>query len=96
MTNLAVALTQDPTIARGIKQVVLMGGAFLTRGNVTPAAEFNIYVDPHAAAVVFASGLPIVVLPQFCSRRYSSYCQKALGRNDVQWSTGLQVSRSFR
>jgi purine nucleosidase len=63
MTNLAVALIQDPNIKRGIKEVVLMGGAYHTRGNVTPAAEFNIYVDPHAAAVVFGSGIPIVVLP---------------------------------
>jgi purine nucleosidase len=72
MTNLAVALIQDPTIARGIKQVVLMGGAFHTRGNITPAAEFNIYVDPHAAAVVFASGLPIVVLPLDVTRKVLS------------------------
>jgi purine nucleosidase len=63
MTNLAVALIQDPTIVRGIKEVVIMGGAFHTRGNVTPVAEFNVYVDPHAAAVVFGSGAPIVVLP---------------------------------
>ncbi|MBV8815626.1 MAG: nucleoside hydrolase [Verrucomicrobia bacterium] len=63
MTNLAVALTKEPTIVRGIKEVVMMAGAFHTRGNVTPVAEFNVYVDPHAAAVVFGSGAPIVVLP---------------------------------
>ena len=63
MTNLAVALIKDPNIKRGIKEAVLMGGAYHTRGNVTPVAEFNIYVDPHAAAVVFGSGIPIVVLP---------------------------------
>ncbi len=63
MTNLAVALIQDPNIKRGIKEVVLMGGAYHTRGNVTPAAEFNIYVDPHAASVVFGSGIPLAVLP---------------------------------
>jgi purine nucleosidase len=63
MTNLAAALVKDPGIKRGIKEVVLMGGAYLARGNVTPVAEFNIYVDPHAAAIVFGSGIPIVVLP---------------------------------
>src|SRR5260370_24921492 len=63
MTNLAAALVQDPTIRRGIKEVVLMGGGSQVRGNVTPAAEFNIYADPDAAAVVFNSGIPLVVLP---------------------------------
>jgi purine nucleosidase len=63
LTNLAVALIQDPTIVRGIKEIVIMGGAFHTRGNVTAVAEFNVYVDPHAAAVVFGCGAPLVVLP---------------------------------
>ena len=63
MTNLAAALVQDPDIRRGIKEVVLMGGGYQVRGNVTPAAEFNVYADPEAAAVVFGSGIPLVVLP---------------------------------
>jgi purine nucleosidase len=63
MTNLAAALVQDPDIRRGIKEVVLMGGGHHVRGNVTPAAEFNVYADPEAAAVVFRSGIPLVVLP---------------------------------
>jgi purine nucleosidase len=63
LTNLACALIQAPDVGRGIQELVIMGGAYLNRGNITPAAEFNIYVDPHAAAVVFASGLPITVLP---------------------------------
>jgi purine nucleosidase len=63
LTNLACALTQAPEIVRGIKQLVIMGGAYFVRGNITPTAEFNIYVDPHAAAIVFASGLPIIVFP---------------------------------
>src|SRR5246127_410036 len=63
MTNLAAALVQEPDIRQGIKEVVLMGGGCHVRGNVTPTAEFNVYADPEAAAVVFASGVPIVVLP---------------------------------
>jgi purine nucleosidase len=63
MTNLAAALIQVPEIRHGIKEIVLMGGGSSVRGNVTPAAEFNIYADPEAAAVVFGSGIPIVVLP---------------------------------
>jgi purine nucleosidase len=63
MTNLAAALVQEPEIRRGIKEVVLMGGAYHVRGNVTPTAEFNVYADPEAAAVVFGSGIPIVALP---------------------------------
>jgi len=63
MTNLAAALVQEPDIRRGIKEVVLMGGGYHVRGNVTPTAEFNVYADPEAATVVFCSGIPIVVLP---------------------------------
>jgi purine nucleosidase len=63
LTNLAAALIQAPDITRGIEGIVLMGGACFRPGNVTPAAEFNIYVDPHAASVVFNSGVPITVLP---------------------------------
>ncbi|WP_175829391.1 nucleoside hydrolase, partial [Burkholderia anthina] len=47
-----------------LREIVLMGGAFLERGNITPAAEFNVYVDPEAARIVLASGVSIVVLPR--------------------------------
>jgi purine nucleosidase len=63
LTNVALALVREPRIAPRIKEIVLMGGGFFEGGNVTPAAEFNIYVDPHAADVVFRSGVPIVVMP---------------------------------
>jgi purine nucleosidase len=61
LTNLAVALIQCPAMAKGIDQVVVMGGA-LGSGNITPAAEFNFYVDPHAAKVVLEAGLPLTML----------------------------------
>ena len=63
LTNVALALKKAPEIAQNIKEIVLMGGGLFEGGNVTPAAEFNIYVDPHAADMVFRSGLPIVVMP---------------------------------
>ncbi|MCX8571660.1 MULTISPECIES: nucleoside hydrolase [Hyphomicrobiales] len=63
LTNIALAMIREPRIAPRIKEIVLMGGGFFEGGNVTPSAEFNIYVDPHAADVVFRSGVPIVVMP---------------------------------
>ena len=63
LTNVAQALRRAPGLAEAIPQIVLMGGAYFEVGNITPAAEFNIYVDPEAAAEVFSSGIDIVVLP---------------------------------
>lgn len=63
LTNIAVALVMAPEIAAGIAEIVLMGGAAKLPGNVTPAAEFNIHADPHAAALVFDSGVPIAMVP---------------------------------
>jgi purine nucleosidase len=60
LTNLAVALRKEPRLAERLRRVVLMGGA-RDLGNVTPAAEFNIYVDPEAAAIVFNAGVPITM-----------------------------------
>jgi purine nucleosidase len=61
LTNVAMALVKDPAIAPRLARIVLMGGA-MGAGNVTPSAEFNFYVDPHAARVVFESGVPLVML----------------------------------
>ncbi len=61
LTNLALALIKAPDIGPRIKQIVLMGGAYFEVGNLTPAAEFNIYVDPEAADVVFRSNVPLTV-----------------------------------
>jgi purine nucleosidase len=63
LTNIALALMRAPDIAGRIAEIVLMGGAHFEVGNITPAAEFNIYVDPEAAAKVFACGAPITVMP---------------------------------
>ncbi|MEM8636262.1 MAG: nucleoside hydrolase [Pseudomonadota bacterium] len=62
MTNVALAIRQAPDILELIDEVVLMGGADSEGGNITPHAEFNIYADPHAAEIVFNSGVTITVL----------------------------------
>jgi purine nucleosidase len=63
LTNIATALQRAPDIVDRIAQIVLMGGAYFEVGNITPTAEFNIYVDPTAADIVFRSGVDIVVMP---------------------------------
>jgi purine nucleosidase len=63
LTNIATAFRRAPDIVPRVAEIVLMGGAYFEVGNVTPAAEFNIYVDPEAAEIVFGSGVPIVVMP---------------------------------
>ncbi|BCH28140.1 nucleoside hydrolase [Mesorhizobium sp. L-8-10] len=63
LTNLALALRLEPDIVAGIGQLTIMGGTVYGRGNTTPAAEFNIYADPEAAAIVFAAEILTVVVP---------------------------------
>ncbi|WP_438750540.1 nucleoside hydrolase [Pararhizobium sp. O133] len=63
LTNIALALDKAPEIAPRVRELVMMGGGFFEGGNITPAAEFNIYVDPDAAEIVFKSGIPIVMMP---------------------------------
>ena len=63
LTNIATAFLKAPDIVGRVRQIVLMGGAYFEVGNITPAAEFNIYVDPEAAEVVFKSGISVVVMP---------------------------------
>jgi len=63
LTNIATALQRAPDIAPRIAEIVLMGGGYFEGGNITPVAEFNIYVDPQAADIVFRCGAPIVVMP---------------------------------
>jgi purine nucleosidase len=63
LTNIATAFEAAPDIVGRVREIVMMGGAYFEVGNITPTAEFNIYVDPQAAEVVFCSGVPIVVMP---------------------------------
>ena len=69
LTNLALALAKRPSIAKQVGRCVVMGGAPCCEGNVTPAAEYNIWVDPEAARVVLRSGLPVELIGWQLSRR---------------------------
>ena len=63
LTNIATAFQQAPDIIDRVEQIVLMGGGCFEGGNITPSAEFNIYVDPEAADLVFRAGVNLVVMP---------------------------------
>ena len=63
LTNIATAFQRAPDIVARVAEIVLMGGAYFEVGNITPAAEFNIYVDPQAADIVFKSGAKLTVMP---------------------------------
>ncbi|WP_420406729.1 nucleoside hydrolase [Hoeflea sp.] len=63
LTNIAMAFERAPEIVARVEQIVLMGGGYFEGGNITPSAEFNIYVDPEAAQIVFASGVPLTMMP---------------------------------
>jgi purine nucleosidase/pyrimidine-specific ribonucleoside hydrolase len=82
LTNLALAIQRDPEALRRCARIVVMGGAVSVGGNVTPVAEFNMYVDPHAAAIVFEAGLPIDLVPLDVTR------QVILTRGSLQESLG--------
>ena len=69
LTNLALALAKEPRLAARLERIVLMGGAFSEGGNVSPCAEYNIYVDPEAARRVFACGARIVMIPLDCTHQ---------------------------
>ena len=63
LTNIATAFERAPDIIDRVQEIVLMGGAYFAVGNITPTAEFNIYVDPDAAKIVFGAGVPLVMMP---------------------------------
>jgi purine nucleosidase len=94
LTNVALAMAREPRIAERLDKIVLMGGAQVEGGNVTPSAEFNIYVDPHAAARVFSSGADLAVMSldvthQALIRRDWLARLKGLGTRTGEAFTGL-------
>ncbi len=79
LTNIAAAVTRDPTIASKVKRLWVMGGGM---GNITPAAEFNFYVDPEAAKIVFAAGFPITLFTWTVTLSHGVFFDDDLARID--------------
>ncbi len=73
LTNVAVAMLRDPSIAQAIDRCVIMGGIGFGYGNIVPAAEYNIWVDPAAAKIVFESGMPIQMVGWDVSHKYATF-----------------------
>lgn len=80
LTNVAKALAKAPEIAGHVGRCVVMGGAACTVGNVTPAAEYNVWVDPEAARAVFRSGLPIEMVAWELCRGAATLSEEEMGR----------------
>jgi purine nucleosidase len=80
LTNVALALSKRPTIAAKVGRCVVMGGAPCCEGNVTPAAEYNIWVDPEAARMVLLSGLPVELVGWHLSRGEAVLCEAEIAR----------------
>ncbi|HEV7292788.1 MAG TPA: nucleoside hydrolase [Devosia sp.] len=91
LTNIAMALIKEPAIAERIAEIVMMGGAYFEVGNITPAAEFNIYVDPEAADVVMRCGAPITMLPLDLTHQMQSTPARLQAIRDLGNRTGTAV-----
>jgi purine nucleosidase len=91
MTNIALALAKEPLLAGHLREIVIMGGAFSEGGNITPAAEFNIYVDPEAAARVLQCGAAITMIPLDCTHQ----ARTTAARLDKLRGIGTPVAEAF-
>jgi purine nucleosidase len=76
LTNIAVALRQDPSIAQAVSECIIMGGTGRGHGNITPVGEYNFWADPEAAKIVFESGMPIKMVGWDISRTYAVFNPK--------------------
>jgi len=92
LTNLALAISREPRIAPRIEEIVLMGGGFFEGGNVTPAGEFNIYVDPHAADIVLKCGAPIVVMPLDVTHKALTTAKRIAAFRGLATRVGIAVA----
>ena len=92
LTNIATAFARAPDIVQRVQEIVLMGGACFAGGNVTPCAEFNIYVDPQAADIVFRSGAPLVVMPLDVTHKALTSAARVAAFRDMGTEPGRMVA----
>ena len=92
LSNIAMAMQRAPDIISRIRQIILMGGAYFEVGNITPAAEFNIYVDPHAAQIVFASGVPVTMMPLDVTHKALTRTDRVAALRAIGNRTGVAVA----
>lgn len=92
LTNVGMAMAREPGVIPKIGQLVMMGGGFFEGGNTTPAAEFNVFVDPHAAHVVLASGVPIVMMPLDVTHKAYTNADRLRRFADLGTPAGLSVA----
>ena len=92
LTNIATAFRRAPDIVGRVQEIVLMGGAYFEVGNITPAAEFNIYVDPEAADIVFRSGVPTTVMPLDVTHKALTTAAHVQGFRDMGTHVGRMVA----
>lgn len=92
LTNIGLALVREPKIASRIKEIVLMGGGLFEGGNITPAAEFNIYVDPHAADLVLRAGVPTTIVPLDCTHKALTTAKRVAAFRALGTRPGVAVA----
>ena len=92
LTNIASAILKQPKIVSRIKQIVLMGGAYFEVGNITPTAEFNIFVDPDAAKIVFEAGIDIVVMSLDVTHKVLVTKERNEGFRQLKSPVGIAVA----
>jgi purine nucleosidase len=99
LTNMALALLKEPELAQWVQELIIMGGVVSGPGNLTPSAEYNIYVDPEAARIVFHSGIPITLVGLDVTRKallHESHIEQLKGTDVgefVQVSTAHYIDR---
>ncbi|MGB7876136.1 MAG: nucleoside hydrolase [Anaerolineales bacterium] len=84
LTNVALAIRKEPGFAESVRELVIMGGAIREGGNITPQAEFNIYTDPHAAHIVFQSGIPMTLIPLDVTHKCMLYAEQIEQLNQTE------------
>ena len=92
LTNIATAFRNAPDIIPRVQEIVLMGGAYFEVGNITPAAEFNIYVDPEAAQIVFRAGVKLTIMPLDVTHKVLTTAARVQAFRDLGTRVGDMVA----